>query len=436
MQQDILAIAPRPPDPDGSPADRALYKLLTRLSRTARVQCIPQAPPLSWRTLRAALAVNGVEVKADWTVPQGDFFERIRQTVRTREFSAVIVAGAEAAQQWLKPLRMLAPAQTIVCYLPEANQALGGLADGAQDPRTRWKRALSFADAVWVDEPGDALVLQRAGVMLGGETPAAAATGRWNAREFAQAMSAAAKSRGAARGSVELSAPGLPRAESAALLRGAKEVAGRASASESVSSVDAVAALNCVLAGSRAEYLWLCAHSFKPSQNLFRTLWEGMRVLPFAGGAAPVDCARRPGAKPGVREDLFEAAWALGRKGDWHEVDHLSHFCCVLLRRRAVKAAGLLDERFLDPQYALIDYCLRLQQAGYPVYQARDALVFCRQSSRRPAQGAADDDQRELLVEKWSKGSLKLMESLSTALEPRGYRMDPVVAEGFRGTKK
>ncbi|MBI5239760.1 MAG: hypothetical protein HY926_04750 [Elusimicrobia bacterium] len=440
----ILAVVARPPEPDGAAAQRSLYSLLTRLGRCGRVQCLAEAPPLSWGTLKAALAVGGVDLQADWAAAQGDFFARVRAAVRGREFSALLVAGAGPAQRWLQPLRMLVPGRPIVCFLPDAGAPLADAArppEGSEhDGRTRWKRLLSFADAVWVEEPADALRLHRAGLILGGGPRAVCATRRWNGRELAQALDVLGRGRRTPARSVAAATLGLDRTLAGALRRGARQVAGRVSwADEAAPASGGVAGINRVLRGLKADFLWVCAHPFRPSENLFRTLWEGMQVLPFAGGAAPVDCARKPGARPKLREDLFAAAWALGRKGDWHEVDHLSHFCCLLLRRRAVEAAGLLDERFLDPQYALIDYCLRLQQAGFPVYQARDALVFCGQSptpARRRGAGAADpvdEEQRELLVEKWSKGSLRLMEALSTALEPQGYRVDPEVRAGFKG---
>ena len=393
----FLAVVARPPEPDGAAPQRALYSLLTRLARTGRVQCLAEAPPLSWGTLKAALAVGGVDLQADWAAPQGDFFARVRAAVRGRDFSAILVCGAGPAERWLQPLRMLVPGRPLVCHLPDP-----GALPVSGEGRTRWKRLLSFADAVWTEEPADALRLHRAGLILDGGPRSVCAVRRWTPGGLAAAVDALARRRSAAGSSVSVAAP----------------------------DCGGVAGINRVLRALKSDFAWVCAHPFRPSENLLRTLREGMRVLPFAGGAVPVDCARKPGARPRMREDLFAAAWSLGRKGDWHEVDHLSHFCCLLLRRRAVEAAGLLDERFEDPQHALLDYCLRLQQEGWPVYQARDALVFCRQGRAAP-DGAERD--RELLVEKWSKGSLRLMEALATALEPRGYRVDPEVAAGFKG---
>jgi hypothetical protein len=409
LSRQFLAVVARPPEPDGAAPQRALYSLLTRLGRSGRVQCLSEAPPLSWGTLKAALAVGGVDLRSDWAAPQDDFFARVRAAVRGRDFSALIVAGAGPAERWLQPLRMLVPGRPIVCYLPDASGVLAAAGDG----RTRWKRLLSFADAVWVEEPADALRLHRAGLILDGGPRLVCATRRWTGPALAESLDTLARRRRAP------AAGRLPRTE------------GRGS------QAPGVAQLNRTLRGARCGLVWVCAHAFRPSENLFRTLWEGMAVLPFAGGAVPVDCARRPGARPRMREDLFAAAWALGRKGDWHEVDHLSHFCCLLLRRRAVEAAGLLDERFSDPQHALIDYCLRLQQAGWPVYQARDALVFCGERDHPRGCGVHDpaaEADRDLLVEKWSKGSLRLMEALATALEPRGYRVDPEVRAGFKGS--
>jgi hypothetical protein len=383
------------------------------------------------------LAVGGVDLHADWAVPQDDFLDRVHREIRSKSFSAVVIAGAESSELWLQPLRRFAPHQTILCYLPDVAPLTTPVRrpanPGDPESRTRWKRLLSLADGVWVEREDQALALHRTGLLLEGKL-AAAATRRWSPRELSVGLTALSRSRQVSARSIQISALGFSRGEAALLRDSAGRVAGRRPALDSSplgSSSGGIPELNRALKGLRSEFLWLCAHPFNPSENLFRTLWDGMQVLPFAGGAVPADCARKPDAESRSSDDIFAAAWALAHKGDWHEVDHLSHFCCVLLRRRAVQAAGLLDERFLDPQYALIDYCLRLQQAGYPVYQARDALVFHR--GRRSERVV--DEQRDLLVDKWSKGSLKFMESLLTALEPEGYRGDPVVSAGFQGQK-
>ena len=76
----------------------------------------------------------------------------------------------------------------------------------------------------------------------------------------------------------------------------------------------------------------------------------------------------------------YRTAWSISRKGDWHEADLRAHFCCLLLRRDALRAVGALDERLLGVDAALIDLNLRLALAGRPLFEARDASA----EKRRP----------------------------------------------------
>ena len=112
-------------------------------------------------------------------------------------------------------------------------------------------------------------------------------------------------------------------------------------------------------------------------------------------------------------------------------MDYLTHICCILIRRQALEGAGALDERFRDLDAAWMDYCLRLQLAGTPVFLAQDALAFCKAGGPRDrsAWRLSSSADKELLIGKWSGLSLRFMESLALAAEPKGYRVDAALPE-------
>lgn len=73
--------------------------------------------------------------------------------------------------------------------------------------------------------------------------------------------------------------------------------------------------------------------------------------------------------------------WWLGIQGkvfdvgsNFKEVQSVSA-CCMLIKRKVVEKAGLLDERFFV-YYEDSDFCLRARRAGFKVGVARDAKVW------------------------------------------------------------
>lgn len=100
----------------------------------------------------------------------------------------------------------------------------------------------------------------------------------------------------------------------------------------------------------------------------------------------------------------FAAAWGLRFDRQREEAGRLSGFC-LALRREAVEAVGLLDERFEWGEEDE-DYCLRLRLAGYRLYLARDVFVHhdggaTRGGWSRARQARLRRRNRELFRAKW-----------------------------------
>ncbi|OGR56778.1 MAG: hypothetical protein A2X36_04255 [Elusimicrobia bacterium GWA2_69_24] len=445
----FLAVLPYAPEPEGPSGDRAVYRLLAGLAAQAQVSCVTHSPPVSSQILKASLERKGVELLGEVRPDDAAFFGRIQQAVRGRHFDAAILVGPQVAGRWARPLRLLIPRQLLFCHFPNAAAVLQPIerfsASARQGVKAGWRNLLSLADGVWLSSEAERAAVQR-GLSLGEGRlevlPAAsgAALGDW-VRGRVRRGSAVRRSPAAR---VRIVGAGLSAADGAELSASVQSVTGVRSSLALLSENGeggVVRRLNAALSRPGWDYAWVFLHPVASPGNLLRTLLEGMQVLSYAGAAVPLDAAAvkrgLEGSLP-MKESLFAAAWAMRNKGSWHEVDYVSHSCCFLLRRSAWEAAGLLDERFHGAEPAWKDYFLRLQQSGRPVLLAQDALALCRgggadsvlSGERRPA-GSCEDGgpmaaaDRDLLVEKWCKGSLKLMESLLTSLEPEGYRSDP-----------
>ncbi len=74
---------------------------------------------------------------------------------------------------------------------------------------------------------------------------------------------------------------------------------------------------------------------------------------------------------------FFAEAWAARHEGERAEAEVLYGFC-FLVKRSAVKRAGLLDETFSPACYEDDDYCVRLRWLGYKLVVAKDVFVYHR----------------------------------------------------------
>jgi len=391
------------------------------------VSCVSEGPPLSQLLLRAGLERKGVRLLDGVSPDPGAVFGRIQKAVRGRRFDAVILVGPGMVSRWARPLRLLIPRQVMFHFFPDASTLTDPLerfsVSARQGVKSKWRDLLSLADGVWARSGREAERLARCFRLDPARLEALPAS--WDSRAerwVAAAMARRSGLRKALSKAVAAAVLDATAAEAEELRGAVARVTGRRPGLAVLDGAGGVRALNRFLDGRAWTYALICLHPMVPSENLVRTLLEGMHVLPYAGAAVPVDFSavrgRGGGALP-VKEGLFAAAWAMQNKGNWHEVDYVSHCCCLVLRRDAWEECGRLDERFCRTEPAWTDYFLRLQQAGRPVLLAQDALARCRSRGPDPQAGVED---RDLLIEKWCKGSLKLMESLLTSLEPDGYR--------------
>ena len=403
--RNVLVVAPHIPEPGGTCFDQALLRLLAALGQRGSVHCLAESPPLSTRLAEADLARRGVRLIR----PPRPLDAQVRVAFRETGFSGCVVAGAGCAERWLKTLRTTGPRLALACFLPDSARLLGRIealpASRRALERAAWRERLSLADAVWLDAPGD---LERF------------KEGLWPVRS---ALSCAPGS-----GELPLRRTGGPlRAEvllmdhptgDAAALRVAARMA--FGAAPRPVAVEDARTFNAALRRSRAEFVLFCRHPVSPAEQVLAALAAWLRTLPYAGGMAPsTDAAARwTRGRPALGRPQLSALWSLKFKWAWHQVDFLTHACCLLLRRSALEAAGGMDERFRGMDAAWLDCFLRMQLAGFPLFLAQDALAFCK-AGRGLAAGSPDQD---LLIAKWSCLSLRFMESLAMASEPRGYR--------------
>ena len=392
---ETLWILRRPPDPKGPPESRAIWEMLIRAATKSRLRVMVEAPPIEWKTLQAALSGRGVSLMPGWSCDEEGFRRSLRAEIRGRRFAAIFVVGGESVRHWLPWARQTAPAARVVAVLTE-DRFLACLRGPGAAARRRildeTRRALTQADETWCLDGKTlraALSLRRgasgpAPVILPPETMWLHRGGRTHVSERVEAILLGGADAGRIAAALKRAAPGLSRTRRV-------ETRGEG----------IVAALNKALFSSRAPLLWLCLDAFQtPDEALIATLTEGLSARPYAGGVMPFAGP----LKAGRSAAHFRAAWAISRKGDWHEADRLAHCCCLLLKREALRAAGALDERLLGLDAALIDLSLRLALAGRPLFEARDVLVRC------PAPPAGvDPADRETLAGKCGGCSLRLL---------------------------
>jgi len=105
--------------------------------------------------------------------------------------------------------------------------------------------------------------------------------------------------------------------------------------------------------------------------------------------------------------------------------------CAMLVRSEAAQAIGGLDPRFGCPGTAALDFCLRLEQAGFAAVQIEGVEASCRHEILK----SATPEDVGLLVHKWGRLSLKFMERLLMSMEPNNYRLDAEVVTATGGLK-
>ncbi len=101
--------------------------------------------------------------------------------------------------------------------------------------------------------------------------------------------------------------------------------------------------------------------------------------------------------------------------GFWFSVSRIIGFC-VLIKREVLFNVGVLDEMFGPGGYEDFDYCMRVKQAGYNIVIAGDTFIYHIGGKGYSANNMNYNVLRtkniELLIDKWSKNILEIMEKL------------------------
>jgi hypothetical protein len=425
----ILAVVPRTPDSAGPSIDRFSFRFLSQLGKLAHADCLPEAPPASAELLRASLNKSGVGLLQTFAQEADALHARVRKALRARDYCGIVLIGETPAARWLLRLRLMAPGRPVVCVLPDAAALLSGgpkFSSLVRDGYTaKWRNILQTADGVWVPAESEREEIMRA-FGVSGDRVRCSGGAEKSAAAVVDVFKQGRRERLRASSKISIltrSASGARRAEASVLSAFKRKPQSLIADGSRVS----VSELNRLLGRASGDYVWWAPEESSGAGPMLRALRDGMELLPFAGAAVPY--AVRPAKSLNGSSGLFSTAWAMRNKGNWHEVDYLSRADNIFLRRSVISRVGLLDERFRFPETAWVDFALRLQQAGFPVFLAKEAL-FSASILPRTAQAQAD---RELIVEKWCKGGLKFMESLLTGLEPPGYRIDASRSEASVG---
>ncbi|GAB1401831.1 hypothetical protein MASR1M68_07420 [Elusimicrobiota bacterium] len=101
--------------------------------------------------------------------------------------------------------------------------------------------------------------------------------------------------------------------------------------------------------------------------------------------------------------------------GFWFSVSRIIGFC-VLIKREVLFNVGVLDEMFGPGGYEDFDYCMRVKQAGYNIVISGDTFIYHIGGKGYSANNMNYNVLRtkniELLIEKWTKNVLEIMEKL------------------------
>ncbi|MGE4385238.1 MAG: glycosyltransferase family 2 protein [Endomicrobiaceae bacterium] len=111
----------------------------------------------------------------------------------------------------------------------------------------------------------------------------------------------------------------------------------------------------------------------------------------------------------------FAKANLLKNAGSWISVKRVIGFC-MLVKREVLFKVGVLDEMFGPGGYEDYDYCMRIKQAGFDIVIASDVFVFHiggkGYSSNNMNYSGLRTRNIELLIDKWTRNSLEIMEKL------------------------
>jgi GT2 family glycosyltransferase/ubiquinone/menaquinone biosynthesis C-methylase UbiE len=118
------------------------------------------------------------------------------------------------------------------------------------------------------------------------------------------------------------------------------------------------------------------------TNNWLKNMREALYSNPIIGAVGPLSYGVNALQRPEIIEDYSNfiqmedvaAKIAAEATQRWEQVLSLDAFC-ILLKREAVAAAGLLDEQFSPHYYEDIDYAFRLIKAGYRLLVSKEVFV-------------------------------------------------------------
>ncbi len=131
---------------------------------------------------------------------------------------------------------------------------------------------------------------------------------------------------------------------------------------------------------------------------------SGRQVVVFDGAASDDEAIQK-----------FAGEILTQNAGFWFSVSRIIGFC-VLIKREVLFNVGVLDEMFGPGGYEDFDYCMRVKQAGYNIIIAGDTFIYHIGGKGYSANNMNYNVLRtkniELLIDKWTKNVLEIMEKL------------------------
>ncbi|MBN2407448.1 MAG: hypothetical protein JXJ19_07100 [Elusimicrobia bacterium] len=191
--------------------------------------------------------------------------------------------------------------------------------------------------------------------------------------------------------------------------------------------------INEAMKNCSSEYLFIIGSNYYIPKETLKKLMFCMGTHPDIAVSVPIaDLSSVVPPHYSNRENfsIFMKKHSAANFGEWEDLKYIS-FPCFIICNRIRERLGILDERFKTVETALLDYSLRMFQAGYRIKMMKEAFVYddlifsgsvIPGGSNHHVCGKADRD-KYLLLEKWGKKSAVFLESLDekkAAASPQG----------------
>ena len=116
----------------------------------------------------------------------------------------------------------------------------------------------------------------------------------------------------------------------------------------------------------------------------------------------------------------FSKTVLTGNAGKWISVSRVIGFC-MLIKREVLFKVGVLDEMFGPGGYEDYDYCMRIKHEKYDIVIATDTFIFHIGGKGYSSNNMNYSDLRrkniELLIDKWTRNMLEIMEKLPDGMQ-------------------